>query len=210
MAEEKSDEENQMQVGNANVDVNYVTEESYASRAARTADSSSRVNQNVNSVNNKLPGGPGTAFFTPNNSRNASSVFEALDKGKINEKDILCLHRRQGGDVQITFRTRALKEKFLALNSIRIDNGIHALQDVDKPLTFLTVYDAPYELPDLAIIKRLEPYCEVKHSRRGRYSLKPSVCNGLRHCRVRIVRPVPSYLRFGPFLVQLRHEGQCP
>ena len=166
------------------------TEESYASRAARTTDQSSRVNRNVNSVNNKLPGRPCTASFTPNNSTNASSVFEALDKAKINEKDILCLHRRQGGEVQITFRSRALKEKFLALNSITIDNGIYALQDVDRPLTFLTLYDAPYELPDLAIIKRLEPYCEVLHSRRGRYSLRPSVCNGLRHYRVRIIKPI--------------------
>ena len=56
------------------------------------------------------------------------------------------------GEVQITFRTAVLKEKFLRLNSIQLDTGTFALQDVDKPLTFLTVYDAPYELPDLAII----------------------------------------------------------
>ena len=40
--------------------------------------------------------------------------------------------------------------------------------------------------------------------------MKPSVCNGLRHYRVRIISPTPSYLRFGPFLVQLRHDGQRP
>ena len=84
------------------------------------------------------------------------------------------------------------------------------LQDVDKPLTFLTIYDSPYELPDLAIIKRLQPYCEVAHTRHGRYAMKPSVCNGLRHYRVRIISPIPSYLRFGPFLVELRHDGHRP
>ena len=128
------------------------TEDSYASRAARTSGQKSARNQNMNNANNKLLGRPCTAFFTANNSTNESSVFEALDKAKINERDILCLHRRQGGEVQITFRTRALKENFLALNSISIDNGIYALQDVDRPLTFLTIYDPPYELPDLAII----------------------------------------------------------
>ena len=103
-----------------------------------------------------------------------------------------------------------MKEKFLALNSIKINEGHYALKDVDKPLTCLTIYDAPYELPDLEIVKRLQPYCEVIHSRRGRHSLRPSVCNGLRHYRVRIIKPIPSYLRFGPFLVQLRHHGLQP
>ena len=90
------------------------------------------------------------AFFTPGMDTSVSSVFEALDKAKITDKDILCLHRRQGGEVQITFRTKSLKEKFLSLNSIKINDGNYALQDVDKPLTFLTIYDAPYELPDLS------------------------------------------------------------
>ena len=157
-----------------------------------------------------MPGRPCTAFFTPSTDTSASSVFEALDKAKISDKDILCLHRRQGVEVQITFRTKSLKEKFLSLNSIKINDGHYALQVVDKPLTFLTIYDAPYELPDLAIYKRLQPYCEVLHSRRGRYSLRPSVRSGLRHYRVRIIKPIPSYLRFGPFLVQLRHDGQRP
>ena len=121
-----------------------------------------------------------------------------------------CIEDREGGEVQITFRTKALKEKFLAMNSLRINEGNYALQDVDKPLTFFTVYDAPYKLPDLTIFRRLQPYCEVIHSRRGRYSLRPSVCNGLRHYRVRIIKPIPSYLRFSPFLVQLRHDGQHP
>ncbi|PFX13549.1 Transposon TX1 uncharacterized 149 kDa protein [Stylophora pistillata] len=43
----------------------------------------------------------------------------------------------------------------------------YALQDVDKPLTFVTICEAPFELSDLAIIKRLAPYREVLHYRRG-------------------------------------------
>ena len=83
---------------------------------------------------NKLPGRPCTAFFTPASNTSASAVFEALDTAKIVEK---------GGEVQITFRTKALKERFLALNSLKIKDGNYALQDVDKPVPFLTVYDAP-------------------------------------------------------------------
>ena len=94
------------------------------------------------------------------------------------------------------------------MNSIKINEGNYALQEVDKPLTLLTVYDAPCEFPDLAVFKRLQPYCEVIHSKRGLYSLRPSVCNGLRHYRVRIIKPIPSYLPFGTFLIQLRLDGQ--
>ena len=160
---------------------------SYASRAVRTGGQVKRNIPNIEAVNNKLPNRPCTAFLTPSTDTSASSVFEALDKANITDKYILCLHRRQGGEVQITFRTKSLKEKFLSLNSIKINNGHYALQEVDKPLTFLTIYDAPYELPDLAICKCLQPCFEVIHSRRGRYSLRPSVCNGLRHYRVRII-----------------------
>ena len=62
----------------------------------------------------------------------------------------------------------------------------------------------------MTIIKRLQPYYEVLHTRRGRYAFKRSICNGLRHYPVRIFAPVPSYLRFGTFSWQLRHDGQQP
>ena len=102
------------------------------------------------------------------------------------------------------------KEKFLRLNSLQVDAEHFALQDVDKPLTFLTIYDAPFELSDLAIIKRLLPYCEVLHYRRGKHSLAPNIYNGLRHYRVRISKPIPSFLRFCNFQVFVKHSSQVP
>ena len=46
-------------------------------------------------------------------------------------------------------------------------SGCHHVPNTgEQSLTFLTVYDAPYELPDLAIIHRLLPYCEVAWHRR--------------------------------------------
>ena len=110
-------------VGEENVNgLQCVTEESYASRAARTTVTSDRAVSRKESVDNK-PGRPCTAFFTPNQNTGAKSVFDALDEANISEKDIWCLHRRQGGEVQITFRTKALKEKLLALNSLRIGDA---------------------------------------------------------------------------------------
>ena len=82
--------------------------------------------------------------------------------------------------------------------------------DVDKPLSFLTIYNAPFRLSDLAIIKRLSPYCEVLHYRRGKHSLAPNIYNSLRHYRVRISKPIPSFLRFGKFQIFVKHNSQVP
>ena len=114
------------------------------------------------------------------------------------------------GEVTVTFKSISAKEKFLRLNSLRVDAEHFALQDVNKPLTFLTIYDAPFELSDLAIIKRLSPYCEVLYYRRGKHSLAPNIYNGLRHYCVRISKPIPSFLRFGKFQVFVKHSSQVP
>ena len=117
---------------------------------------------------------------------------------------------KDDGEVTVTFKSISAKQQFLHLNSLRVDAEHFALQDVDKRLTFLTIYDAPFELSDLAIIKRLSPYCEVLHYRRGKHSLAPNIYNGLRHYRVRISKPIPSFLRFGKFQVFVKHNGQVP
>ena len=77
-------------------------------------------------------------------------------------------------------------------------------------MTFLTIYDAPFELSDLAIIRRLAPFCEVVHYRRGKFDFTPGVYNGLRHYRVRVTKPVPSFLRFRKYQIFLKHYGQVP
>ena len=171
-------------------DRHVVNGDSYALRAARTVSyeypprqERARFSENV------MPQRPRTAFFTLSKTTTAKSAFEALENGEIDASEIACLQRKMNGEVTVTFKSISAKEKFLRLNSLQVDAEHFALQDVDKPLTFLTIYDAPFELSDLAIIKRLAPYCEVLHYRRGKHSLAPNIYNGLRHYRVRITRP---------------------
>ena len=192
-------------------DRHVVNGDSYASRAARTVSyeypprqERARYSENV------MPQRPRTAFFTPSKNTSAKSVFEALEQAEIDPAEIACLQRKMNGEVTVTFKSISAKEKFLRLNSLRVDAEHFALQDVDKPLTFLTIYDAPFELSDLPIIKRLSPYCEVLHYRRGKHSLAPNIYNGLRHYRVRISKPIPSFLCFGKFQVFVKHSSQVP
>ena len=192
-------------------DRHVVNGDSYASRAARTVSHEYPSRQErARFSENVMPQRPRTAFFTPSKTTTAKSVFEALENADIDATEIACLQRKMNGEVTVTFKSISAKEKFLRLNSLQVDAEHFALQDVDKPLTLLTIYDAPFELSDLAIIKRLAPYCEVLHYRRGKHSLVPNIYNGLRHYRVRISKPIPSFLRFGKFQVFLKHSGQVP
>ena len=192
-------------------DRHVVNGELYASRAARTVfyEYPPRRQRALYSEN-VMPQRPRTAFFTPSKNTTAKSVFEALEKAEIDATEIACLQRKMNGEVTVTFKSISAKEKFLRLNLLQVDAEHFSLQDVDKPLSFLTIYDAPFELSDLAIIKRLSPYCEVLHYRRGKHSLAPNIYNGLRHYWVRISKPIPSFLHFGKFQIFLKHNSQVP
>ena len=145
-----------------------------------------------------MPQRPRTAFFIPSKNTTAKSVFEALEQAEIDVTEIVCLQRKMNGEVTVTLKSISAKEKFLQLNSLQVDAEHFAIQDVDKPLTFLTIYDAPFELSDLAI------------NCRGKHSLAPNVYNGLCHYRVRISKPIPSFLRFGKLQIFVKHSSEVP
>ena len=128
----------------------------------------------------------------------------------IDASDIQCMQRKMNSEVVITFKSVDVKEKFLRLNALTVGEYSYAAQDTDRPMTFLTIYDAPFELSDLAINRRLAPFCEVVHYRRGKFDFMPGVYNGLRHYRVRVTKPVPSFIRFGKYQILLKHDGQVP
>ena len=123
-------------------------------------------------VNNDMLKRPRSALFTPSRSTSARSVFNALSAADINASDVQCLQRKLNGEVVITFKSDELNEKFLCLDAIAIENDSYAIQDIDRPLTFLTVYDVPFELSDWAIIKRPTPFCEVVNYRRGNFDFE--------------------------------------
>ena len=159
---------------------------------------------------NELPNRPLTAFFTPRYRVPANEVFEALKEAGVESSDISCVQRQSSGEIVLTFRSAQFKENFLQKNVIKLRDQPFAVQDVDRPLTYLQVFDAPHEMPDPTIVNRLSKYCDVLSSRRG-YFREPgweNVQDGVRHYRVRIKSPIPNYMRFGKILVHFRYEGQ--
>jgi hypothetical protein len=69
-------------------------------------------------------------------------------------------------------------------------------QNIDKPWTHVTVYDMPYEMDDDILKIKLEKYGKVISIRRGKIH-GTEVENGLRHARIYIDEPIPSFLRVG-------------
>lgn len=158
-------------------------------------------------LDNITPDRPRTAYFSAGHYSDSKEVFDTLKKYDFPPKSIQCLQRRVSGDMLITFATVELKEKFVRHSYIQFQDGPSIINDDDQPLTFLNIYDAPHELSDDAIIFRLKKYCSVVSSRRGKVA-NSDVHNGIRHYRVRIISAIPSYLRFGKFLIRLSHDGQ--
>ena len=153
------------------------------------------------------PGRPCTAYFSAEYFLDSQAVFDKLAELEIPRESVVCLARRPSRDMIITFKDQATKNPFVSYVAIRFQNSTSVINDEDMPSTFLNDYDASHELSDEALTLRLEKYCEVVSSRRCKLS-RSHVYNGIRHYRVRIKEPLPSYLRFGKFLVRLSHDGQ--
>ena len=159
---------------------------------------------------NALPNRPLTVSFQPRYFLPACDVFDALRNADLDNTAVSCVQRLSSGTIVLTFRRPEQKNAFLSRNFISVHDQPLALQDVDRPLTFVQVFDAPHELPDTAVISRLSKYCDVISNRRG-YFREPgweNVQDGVRHFRVRLRSPIPSFLRFGKFLVHVRYPGQ--
>ena len=137
---------------------------------------------------NELPTRSLTVFFNPRSRLPASEVFEVLQTAGLDNSSLSCIQRHSSGEIVLTFRNLAAKERFLSHNVVNIRNQSFALQDVDRPLTYLQVFDAPHEMPDATIIQRLAKYCDVLHREPG----WQHVPDGVRHYRVRIKHHIHS------------------
>ena len=93
----------------------------------------------VPDVDNELPSRPLTVFFNPRAQLPANEVFTALQAAKIENKDISCIQRQSSGEIVLTFRNIRAKEQFLTNNVVKIRDQPFALQDVDRPLTYVQV-----------------------------------------------------------------------
>ena len=149
-----------------------------------------------------------TAYFHADSSYTSKDLFDSLRSTDIPPTGVRCLQRKPNGDVLVTFTKADFRHRFLEKSVFSIIRSNYSTYTSLESLSFLTVYDAPYEPPDSAIEERLKPYCTVYSRRRCRLQGYPDVCNGIRTYRVQIKHSVPCYLRFGKFQLRLYHDNQ--
>ena len=114
---------------------------------------------------NELPNRPLTVFFNPRTRVPAHEVFTALQDANVDNASVSCIQRQSSGEIVLTFRNARAKDQFLSHNVLKIRDQPFALQDIDHPLTYMQVFDAPHEMPDATIIQRLAKFCDVVHHR---------------------------------------------
>ena len=181
-----------------------------SSAAASLASERSGVRNDGVDVEKAFPGRPLTAFLNTKGCIRANEFFDVLKENGVDLQEISCIQRQLSSEIVITFRTEALKEAFIQRNVLAVRGQPFAIQDIDCPLTYLQIFDAPYELPDSAIVEKLSHYCEVVHQCRG-YFTAPGfqhIHDGVRQFRVRVKHPIPSFLRFRKIQIHLRYIGQ--
>lgn len=154
-----------------------------------------------------MPTRPCSAFFKVGEDVTSKQIFDSFWNSGIPVEAVRCLQRKPSGEVVVTFSTAQYRDLFRQ-HSPLIERQKYPTHPDSDPLVFLTIYDAPHELPDSAIEHRLEPFCKVYSHRRGKVQGYPNACNGICHYRISMFQSVPCYLRFGRFQVRFYHDGQ--
>ena len=132
---------------------------------------------------NVTPDRPNTAFFRVDKEVTSKDIFDSLRDDDIPATAIKCLQRKPSGEVMITFSDIDICLKFIERSTLIVRRGgaCFSAHPEAGELVYLTVYDAPHELPDSAVIKMLAPYCRVFSCRLGKLQNFPDVYNGIRH-----------------------------
>ena len=152
---------------------------------------------------------PCSAFLhLPEHLTTVKDIFDGLLRDGFPASSVRCLQRLPNDGVLVTFSSEEVRNRFLRKSSLIIRKRISVVHPASRRLTFVNVYDAPYELPDSAIEERLKPYGRIYSHRRGKVQGYPDVFNGVRHLRMALEDDIPCFLRFGRFQVRVKYENQ--
>ena len=119
-------------------------------------------------VLNVMPDRPASAYFTlPDSSVTTKQIFDSLVRDGFPPTLACCLQRSQNESVVLTFTKEEIRNKFLQQSSFFVGSQPHAAHLAGRALSYVVVYDAPFELPDSALTFRLSKYDTVYSQRRS-------------------------------------------
>lgn len=154
---------------------------------------------------------PCSARFTlHDNTIDSREILGRIVATGVPRAHIKCIQRFRSGQVDVTFTRTDSRDLFLSKAAITIRQRTTRPRPAWQTGTFVTVWDAPWELPDELISRRLQEYGEV-HSNRRAYNqslLPEKVHDGRRVLRMSIARGIPPFMKIGPFLVRIFYTDQ--
>ena len=109
----------------------------------------------------------------------------------------------------MTFSTPTFCTRFVNSTSLAINAKSYFTLSIHRPVAFVCVFDAPFEVADEAIVKRLKDFfeCQVLNTYHNCHQ-GTNISNGIRTCSVVLDRHLPTTLRFGRFQVRLFYRDQ--
>ena len=159
---------------------------------------------------NSVPNRPMSArFILADNSVDSKTILDKIITMGIPRTHVTCIQRFRSGQVDVTFAKKESRELFLSKVATTFERPV-APRPTWQSGIFVTVRDAPWELPDDLIKQRLQKYGTVYSIRRAfNQSLLPEkVPDGRRVLRMIVRQPIPPFMKFGPFLVRIFYPEQ--
>ena len=158
---------------------------------------------------NTPPDRPCSAFFNlPEQFTTTKDIFDGLLHDGFPASSVRCLQRLPNDGVLVSFSSEDVRNRSLRKSSLIIRKHVSVAHPASRCLTYVNVYDAPYELPDSAIKERLKSYGRVFSHRRGKCQEFLDIFNGVDHLRMALDDDILCFLRFGHFQVRVKYENQ--
>ena len=92
--------------------------------------------------------------------------MSAITNSGVPAEEVRCIQLKKvcqfAKEVHVTFSTPAFCTSFVNSKSLAINEKSYFILSAHRPVTFVGVFDAPFELADEAIVKRLENFYECK------------------------------------------------
>ena len=161
---------------------------------------------------NGVPNRPCSARFRlADQSMDAKTILDRITSTGVMRNRVKCIQRVHAGQIEVTFATVEDHDLFLSKAAVAFGNPrSFAHLPSNSSAIYVTVHNVPWELPDTLLMSRLRKYGLVYGCRRAfNQSLLPEkVHDGRRVLRMSLHQDIPSFLKFGPYLLRVFYVQQ--
>ena len=136
----------------------------------------------------------------------AKTILDRITSMGVMQNHVKCIQRIHSGQIEVTFSTVADHDLFLSKAALALGSPqSFAHIPSNSSAIYVTVHNAPWELPDNLLMARLRKYGLVYSCRRAfNQSLLPEKVHDGRHVlRMSVHRDIPSFLKVGPYLLRV-------